>query len=294
MKISLSLDRNSSSLGFLIFRLALVLCLRTSVVFSIGHTGNDLLALGDDALSKGANEQAIEYYKTGLDVLGDDDSVITVLSLETNLASALSSVGLDEEAVSHYNNAISIYSSEIDEIDERQTREFAKEIIAQASFYLGMVLQDTGKARGAIEAYGYTIALDPNHWASLANIGSVLHDQLRLHDEALQAYNKAYEILTEGNPTDAPEDSRYILSQLQYRIGLCLSHDINRKCALSDAPDALVSCKEMATHAFSLAVKFDPENLSAKHMLATITADATLTRASNEYVKSLFDEYAHK
>jgi predicted TPR repeat methyltransferase len=50
----------------------------------------------------------------------------------------------------------------------------------------------------------------------------------------------------------------------------------------------------MATHAFSLAVQYDPENESAKHMLASITADATMTRASNDYVKNLFDEYAQK
>jgi tetratricopeptide (TPR) repeat protein len=288
--------RNASSFVCWIFRLLLLACLRTATVLSRELSVDDLLSLGDDALSQGATEKAVDYYKSGLDILSEDDSLITALSLETNLASALSSVGLDKEATGHYQKAVSIYSTEIDDIVDKATIEFAKEITAQASFYLGMVLQDLGEPRKSVEAYGYTVVLDPYHWASLANLGSVLHDQLRLHDEALEAYNKAYEILTqtEVEPTDAPENASSVLSQLQYRIGLCLSHDVNRKCTIYDDPDKPVSCTEMATHAFALAVKFDPDNESAKHMLATITADATLTRASNDYVKSLFDEYAHK
>ena len=112
-------------------------------------------------------------------------------------------------------------------------------------------------------------------------------------DEALQAYNKAYEILTEhDNPTDPPSEPRYVLSQLQYRIGLCLSQESNRKCATTDDPQTEVSCREMAAHAFSKAVEFDSNNLQAKHMLASITADATMKRADNSYVKDLFDQYA--
>jgi predicted TPR repeat methyltransferase len=177
-----------------------------------------------------------------------------------------------------------------------------------------MVLQDENNPKQAVEAYGYAVVLDPLNWAALANLGSVLHDQLSNHDEAVQAYNKAYEILTErfDEATDPPGEPRFILSQLQYRIGLCLNHDVSRKCAVMTPPSSSeadsdegtntqensnhqeVSCKEMATHAFSLAVQYDPENESAKHMLATITADATMKRASNTYVKSLFDDYAQK
>lgn len=113
-------------------------------------------------------------------------------------------------------------------------------------------------------------------------------------DEALQAYNKAYEILTEhDNPTDPPAEPRFILSQLQYRMGLCLKQEMDtRRCATTTDPQTSVSCREMATHAFSMAVQYDADNLSAKHMLASITADATMKRASNSYVKTLFDEYA--
>ena len=102
-------------------------------------------------------------------------------------------------------------------------------------------------------------------------------------------------MLTEKeNPTDPPSEPRFILSQLQYRIGLCLNRDKERNCTTTVDPQTPVSCKEMATHAFSLAVQYDSENVAAKHMLATVTADATMKRASNDYVKDLFDNYAQK
>lgn len=260
-------------------------------------SSDEYLSLADDALSRGSNERAIEMYKAGLDSLEENASLLTLLSLETNLASALSAVGLNEESIDHYHKAISAYTTAMEDEDtdlDEETEGFAKDIASTASFYLGMVLQDIGEGQKAVEAYGYTIILDPKHWAALANLGSVLHDHLRNHDEALAAYNKAYEILTqtEYEPTDPPEEPRFVLSQLQYRIGLCLSHNVDRKCAVADNPDTPVSCKEMATHAFALAVKYDDTNESAKHMLATITADASMKRASNQYVRELFDDYS--
>ena len=258
----------------------------------------DYLEMGDKLMSQeGEYEQAIDYYKKGIDALDDDDeSPLTILSLHTNLATALSSVGMEEEAAREYQIAISEYSKEIEDIVDKDMKNFMTEITASASFFLGMVLQDLGEVQKAVDAYGYAINLDPMNWAAVANLASIFHDQLSNHEEALVAYNRAYEILTQTDkdPTDPPADPRFILSEIQYRIGLCLIHDPTRKCAVDGDPENMVSCREMATHAFSLAVEFDPDNESAKHMLATITADATLTRASNDYVKSLFDDYAHK
>lgn len=264
-----------------------------------GFSPEDYLSLGDSALSADANTKAIELYELGIASLGEDDassSLLTVLSLQTNLATAYSAIGKNKEAIEHYKKALVTYSEQVENSVDRTVPTDATSIASQSAFYLGMVLQDdTGNAQRAVEAYVYAVGLDPNLWAAWANLGSVLHDQLRKYDDALDAYNKAYMILTEGkNPTDPPAEPRFILSQLQYRVGLCLNHDPNRKCAIADDPEHAVSCKEMATHAFSLAVNYDPDNEPAKHMLATVTADATMKRASNSYVKSLFDDYAQK
>lgn len=274
----------------------LISCLGFSFVFSYEVTPEDYLAEGDDYLSKGSYAEAINSYKTGIDRLAEDESLLTILSLETNLATALSLMSLNHEAIQHYQKAIATYMAEIDHIADRETAQYANDIAASSAFFLGMEYQDDGQAEKAVESYGYAVVLNPNHWSALANLGSVLHDNLSNHDEALNAYNKAYEILTSKDivPSDPPPEPRLILSQLQYRIGLCLNHNPNRKCALSDDPDKEVSCQEMAAHAFSLAVEYDSENESAKHMLATVTADATMKRASNTYVKTLFDDYAQK
>ena len=281
---------NRKVLGFLIFLLAF------PQVCSSATSPEDYLSYGDDSLSRGLYSEAIEFYKEGIEGLDDDESLLTKISLKTNLATALSSSGQNAEAISQYRSAIEAYNEEIDNITDTKVTEDAKSIASQSAFFLGMELQDAGQAEKAVEAYGYAVVLDSKHWSALANLGSVLHDALRNHDEALAAYNKAYELLTTDGlePTDPPSEPRFILSQLQYRIGLCLNHDHTRKCALGDEPEKQVSCQEMATHAFSLAVNYDPDNESAKHMLATVTADATMKRASNTYVKNLFDDYAQK
>ena len=220
----------------------------------------------------------------------------SALSLQTNLGTALSSLGLEEEAVESYRSAVLQYTEGIKEIVDDTFKKDATDIAAQASFFLGMAYQDLDQPWKAADAYAYANTLDPYHWASLANLGAVLHDDLRQHGDALLAYNKAFDVLTQTavEPTDPPAEPRYILSQLQYRIGLAITHDPNRKCAMMDDPTKEVSCNEMAANAFSLAMQYDPSNESAKHMLATVTADATIKRASNVYVKSLFDDYAHK
>jgi predicted TPR repeat methyltransferase len=57
-------------------------------------------------------------------------------------------------------------------------------------------------------------------------------------------------------------------------------------------PAQEVDCQELAANAFSTAVDMDSNNEGAKHMLASVTADATMKRASNSYVEELFEGYA--
>jgi len=255
---------------------------------------DEFLAQGDSALAQGSLDQAIDHYKKGIAIVTEEDSLETEISLHTNLATAYSSNDNVKDSVKSYENALKVYKKNIDDIVDQDIQQSCKLITAQSAFFLGMEYQDLKQSHDAADAYQYAHTLDPQHWASLANLGSVLHDELNQHAKALEAYNKAYTILTntEKEPTDPPEQPKFVLSQLQYRIGLCIAHDATRKCALDDNPDQAVDCNEMAAHAFSLALQFDPDNENAKHMLATTTADATMKRASNKYVKDLFDDYA--
>ena len=255
----------------------------------------NLLSLGDNALANERVEEAIEHYKEGISLSAPDkSSVVTILSLYTNLGTALSSLGHNHEARDSYAKALELYGEATREILDEVSYSDATAIAAQASFFLGMVYQELNENKRAASAYAYAHTLDPLHWSSMANLGAVLKEDLGMADDALVAYNKAYEILTqtEQEPTDAPTHPKYILAELQYRIGYILMENPDRKCALTDRPDKEVSCHEMASHAMSLALQYHPDHESAKHMLATLTADATMKRASNKYVKSLFDDYA--
>ena len=88
--------------------------------------------------------------------------------------------------------------------------------------------------------------LDKNHWAALANLEAVLHDELKNPAEALAAYNRAYEILTQKDvkPADPPPNPPLILSQLQYRIGLAIMYDSKRKCVMENNSEREVLCSE--------------------------------------------------
>lgn len=277
-------------------RLILLSCLLL-IVAILAEEPEDFLTLGDDALATDKFNEAILFYNKGVQLLvPEESSLITALSLHTNLGTSLSSLGQEEKAAQAYSVALQVYDKEIGDIVEKSVKVDAKAIAAQASFFLGMVYQELEENEKAANAYAYANTLDPLHWSALANLGAVLKDQLKQTDDALVAYNKAYELLAQNDkePTDAPEHPEFILAELQYRIGYILMENPERKCAVTDQPDKEVQCEELANHALSLALKYDPDHESAKHMLATLTADATMMRASNKYIKSLFDDYAQK
>lgn len=243
--------------------LVTLLCIVANAFSQNKNSAEDFLSLGDQHLSQDQSQEAIEFYEQGIQAIDKDvESLITVLSLHTNCATAYSSLGQNEKARDYYQKALVQYTKDVDDIEEESVQKDATGIAAQASFFLGMVYQDLEQYHDAVDAYSQAHLLDEYHWAAVANLAAVYHDSLADHRKALQAYNQAYEILTQKDvePTDAPGEPRFILSQLQYRIGLCIAHDIDAKCVMEDAPDTPVSCKELATNAFAQAIEFDPDN----------------------------------
>lgn len=273
------------------------LCIVGGFVSATPLTSTELLELGDEAFEKNDVEVAIEQYKLGIEWLSDSTPLQDALSLYTHLGSAQSHLGDNEEAVAAYRRAILLHSDTVDSLgDDEDAKRDVTNQAAQAAYYLGMVHQNTNNFEQSADAYALANSLDPLHWASVANLGAVLQDDMNQHADALAAYNKAYEILTQkdAQPTDPPEDLRGVLSQIQYRTGLAISSGMaGRRCALQDDPTKTVPpCEEMAKHALSLAIQYDSSNEKAKHMLASLTADATMSRATNEFVTELFDGYA--
>jgi tetratricopeptide (TPR) repeat protein len=139
-------------------------------------SAEDYLYLGSTALSEDDNAKAIDLYEKGIAALKDDgsESIITILSLETNIATAYSAIGGDvrEKIIEHYEKAISAYD-QIDPIVDKEIIEDAKSIASQSYFFYGMVLQDMeGTQQKSLEMYAYAVVLDPNLWAAWGNLGA--------------------------------------------------------------------------------------------------------------------------
>ncbi len=193
----------------------------------------------------------------------------------TNLGTAQSEVGMDHVAALSYKRALSIDPT------------------ADTYFYLGQVLQDSSRLREAADAYAAAAELDPLHWEALANLGGVLLD-LRDVSSSTVALSSAIALLEDRStePTNAPFDPFPMLSRLHYLLGTALtsSPDSSDRTCISASRE--LPCDQLAQSSFSQSLKYDPSNTLSKHMLASLTADATMTRASNDYVTALFDDYA--
>ena len=176
-----------------------------------------VLEMGDGYLSSDDPMTAIKYYEKGVARIdAEEDSIITALSLHTNMGTAYSAIGDEIKAVEMYRNAILFYQAQIDEIVDESMKKSASDLAAQVAFFLGMTQDELGNHRKSADAYAYAASLDPYHWAALANLGSMLQDHLQEPAEAIIVYNKAYDILTQTDvePTDPPEDPKLVLSQV--------------------------------------------------------------------------------
>jgi len=238
---------------------------------------------GVKALEEGDMQAAVVSFKAASELVNlekpdQDDHFIFV-----NLGTALGEIGQIALSAAQYRKALDI-----------------QEDYVEAYYYLGLTLQDMDRNREAADAYAGAASRDEMHWESLSNLGAVLLD-LSDYSGATAAFSEAIALLEqrEVEPTNAPYDPFPILSQLHYRRGMALSGGTGGAregvCMVrGDDNDGGtdIDCGEMAKYSFSAAVRYDDKNEAAKHMLAALTADATVKKASNNYVKGLFDEYA--
>jgi tetratricopeptide (TPR) repeat protein len=220
-----------------------------------------------------------------------------------------------------------------------------KRAAVQSFFFLGMTYQDLASSSSsssdqetstttsqqqqqeylqqAVKAYASATKLDPNHWSSYANMGVVLADvgsdgdgknaaSLLLFEEGILSYQKAIELLLNKSKdaTDPPENVMEVVSELNYRIGLCLvpflfmnsssssdnnGEDVddneNKLCTLPGiATDR--SCFELAAYQFHTALQ-SGHHEGALNALTLVTADATFGMSTDvSKVQQLFEEYA--
>lgn len=133
---------------------------------------------------------------------------------------------------------------------------------ADAWSNLGVLLGQQTRFEEAENAYRRALAIKPVHIAAWQNLGSLLAKMDRL-SEAIQAYLRVLEL--------KPNVTTYnVLGKTLYRIGR----------------------SEEAIAVYIQWLVTEPNNPIALHMLAACTGKGVPTRATNKYIKDVFDSFA--
>lgn len=136
-------------------------------------TPEEILELADNTLASNEPLEAIKIYEQGISSIDETattrtnqhDTLVTSLSLYTNLGTAYSSTGNERGAVEKYRHAILLFSNHIEDIVDESIKKAATDITAQAAFFLGMTQEELGNHRKAADSYAFAASLDPYHWA---------------------------------------------------------------------------------------------------------------------------------
>ena len=168
---------------------------------------------------------------------------------------------------------------------------------ADAHNNLGNVLKETNQLELALRAYRRVVAINPQHADAWNNLGVLLRGQGH-YDEAGKAYAQALEL----NPdlAIAWQNRGNLLARIDRLDDAVAAY--SRVLALQPrntaAYDALGKTLyrarrvEQAIQVYRQWLEADPGSSVARHMLAACTGEAIPTRASDGYVRDVFDGFA--
>jgi predicted TPR repeat methyltransferase len=128
---------------------------------------------------------------------------------------------------------------------------------------LGAALRQLGRTRQAVEVYERAVELSPEVPEVWANYGNALTSERRL-EEALAAYRRSIDLSPGRNPAYAS------LGRLLHRLGR----------------------SEEAAEVYRSWLVIEPQHPIARHLLAASGGGTAPMRASDEYVRQLFDDFA--
>jgi predicted TPR repeat methyltransferase len=162
---------------------------------------------------------------------------------------------------------------------------------------LGRVYQSLDRPDEAMQAYVQCTTLDPSHAEGYCSIASLLL-RTKQFDEALSACQLA----VNAQPNYAP--ALYLLPTLYFRLQRLSDGVQSYERAVQIAPAETQArenvCRTLVRlELIDLAIKFyrdwfeaEPSNPVVQHHLAALTQETTPTRASDAYVRKVFDEFA--
>jgi predicted TPR repeat methyltransferase len=162
---------------------------------------------------------------------------------------------------------------------------------------LGMVLQERGRLDEAIAAYRQALALDPSHANAHNNLGVLLKAQGRM-TEAETAYREA--IRCRPNAPDAYHNLAILLGATDRgpEAVECFCKALTLKPKFPEARRllALAHCvigeHDKATRVCEEWLIAEPEDPVALHTLASVSGQNVPARASDAYVRKVFDSFA--
>ena len=134
---------------------------------------------------------------------------------------------------------------------------------ANALNNLGTVRRERGDLEGALTTFREAIALQANHATAWQNLGNTLGEMNRLH-EALDAHREAMQLAPQS------ADSYRNLGRMLYAVGRI----------------------EEATDIYRQWLARFPGDPRARHFVASCTGQGVPGRASDDYVRAEFDEFA--
>ncbi len=161
---------------------------------------------------------------------------------------------------------------------------------------LGNLLRAAGDRDGALEAYRKAAELDPRNAPAHNNIGVLLKEMDRL-EEAREAYEKA--IVIDPELAEAHRNLGHAFRRLgriteavaAYSKAAALRPDNASQWNLSYSLH-LAGQTDRAVAVVQEWLTYDPRNPRALHLLAALSGENIPARASDEFIKDVFDSFA--
>jgi len=161
----------------------------------------------------------------------------------------------------------------------------------------GHALHNCEQWQEAESAYRRAIEFNPKHGSAYRELGRILQ-ALGQSEEAIESFEKSTEIDSFRSEVHCEHGaalaSKGLLPDalLAYRRAIALDPGYCR--AYENASQALNSLGKLdeADEMVRTWLKLEPDNATANHMLASISSDANVARASDDYVEKHFDEFA--
>ncbi len=219
-------------------------------------------------------ERAAYIYRTILDAVPDQPESLNFLGM------LLHQTGNSEEGAKLIQKAIEVSPDYTDALSNR-----------------GNIHRFQGEFAEAEACYRRVLEMNPEHGDSLNNLGVVLKNQRKL-SEAESVLRKAVELYP--NRPDLHFNLGNVLEHLgdraaataEFRLAIQLKPD------LRDAYDALGRSlmrqkrREEAVGVYRELLQYSPNDPVARHMLAAMGGEPVPSRASSEYVTTVFDGFA--